>query len=190
MMGSRAAHARNLIGPLVRSTYRIRVQDSANIPARGAVLIMCDWNNIAAPSVIKAGIPRPIHVWAEGAAALPGPLLAVTGDLAMPDQRPGVGVISQVMDLLAEGEAVAAIGVSDVGYVAAATHSPVMTVSVTAPATTRPTDPPPRKSPIVVTMGTVHTFPDRLAQRPPTRSTARAAGEWIRQLMVDEGQSR
>ncbi len=75
MPAALAAHARNLVGPLLRSTYRISTINADAIPPRGPVLILCDWNNIAAPSVIKAAAPRPVHVWADGPAAVPGPLL-------------------------------------------------------------------------------------------------------------------
>lgn len=146
----------------------------------------CGWNNIAAPSVLKAAIPRPVHVWTAGAAALPGPLLSVTGDLAMPEGRPGIEVVTRVVELLERGEAVAAIGVQDVGYIAATTRTSFMTISVTAPPTKRPTDPPARKSAIVVSMGSPRPLPERVTVTSTTRSTARAAGEWIRQIVVDE----
>ena len=187
---SRAAHARNLIGPLVRSAYRIDVHGSENLPRRGAVLIVCDWNNIAAPSILKAGIPRPVHVWAAGPAALPGPLLSVVGDLAMPEGGVGVGTIRRVVEVLNLGEAVAAIGVQDLGYVVAKTRAPLMTAAFDAPVTKRPTDPPARKSTVSVTMGPVHAVPERFQLDRPTRSVARAAGEWARQILVDETGAR
>ena len=55
-MPAAAAHARNLVNPLLRSTYRISTINADAIPPRGPVLILCDWNNIAAPSVIKAAV--------------------------------------------------------------------------------------------------------------------------------------
>lgn len=186
MSNSRAAHARNLVGPLIRSTYRIDVHGDENLPRRGSVLIVCDWNNIAAPSVLKAGLPRPIHVWAAGPAGLPGPLMSVTGDLAMPERRPGVGVVRQVVDLLEQGEAVLAIGVSDIGYVLARTGATMITATVHAPVTKRPTDPPVRKSEISVTMGMPHELPERFQTPSPTIGITRAAGEWVRQRLVDE----
>lgn len=185
MSTARAAHARNLVGPLIRSTYRIEVRNIENLPTRGPVVIACDWNNIAAPTVLKSGLPRPVHVWAAGPAALPGPLLSITGDLAMPDGRPGIDVLRQVTDLLEQGEAVAAIGVGDVGYALARTGAPVLIASITAPATKRPTDPPARKSHITLTLGQPHRLPDRVRSTSPTRATARAAGEWARQRSVD-----
>ena len=185
MSAARAAHARNLVGPLIRSTYRIEVRDAENLPTRGAVLILCGWNNIAAPTVLKAGLPRPVHVWAAGPAALPGPLLAITGDLAMPEGRPGVDVVRRATELLEQGEAVAAIGVGDIGYAIAYTGAPVLVASITAPPTKRPTDPPARKSHIDVTVRPMHLPPERLRSASPTRATARAAGEWARQKSVD-----
>lgn len=186
MSGSRAAHARNLVGPLIRSTYRIDVRGVENLPRQGSVLIVCDWNNIAAPSVLKAGLPRPIHVWAAGPAGLPGPLMSVTGDLAMPEQRPGVAVVQRVVELLGEGEAVVAIGVQDLGYVLSKAGTAMMTAHVQAPDTKRPTDPPARKSEIGVTMGPIHDIPVRFTAHRPTIGVARAAGEWARQRLADE----
>ena len=186
MSGSRAAHARNLVGPLIRSTYRINVHGGENLPRHGSVLVLCDWNNIAAPSVLKSGLSRPIHVWAAGPAGLPGPLMSVTGDLAMPDGRPGVPVVRGVIDLLEQGEAVVAIGVADIGYVLARTGAPMLTARVQAPATKRPTDPPARKSEISVTMGAPHALPERFQGVRPTIGVAQAAGEWARQRLVDE----
>lgn len=186
MKSSRAAHARNLIGPLIRSAYRIEERGFGNVPKHGALLVICDWNNIAAPGVMKAAMPRPVHVWAAGPAALPGPLMSVTGDLAMPEGRPGVAAVRRVIELLRQGEAVVAIGVPDVGYPALKAGAEVMTASIHAPITKRPTDPPARKSEISVTMGTPHPLPERLVVEQPCRSQVRAAGEWIRQIMVDE----
>lgn len=185
MSSSRAAHARNLIGPLIRSAYRIDVRGGDHVPARGGLLIMCDWNNIAAPGILKAAIPRPVHVWAAGPAALPGPLLSVTGDLAMPVARSGVTVVGHVIDLLHSGEAVVGVGVHDVGYVVARTGAPVLVAAITAPATKRPTDPPPRKSEITVALGTSHPLPDRLVTARVSRGHARSAGEWVRRIVAD-----
>lgn len=186
MSSARAAHARNLFGPLIRSTYRITVHGLENVPKRGGVLIVCDWNNIAAPSVIKAGLPRPIHVWAAGPAGLPGPLMSVTGDLAMPDGRPGVATVQRVVELVSQGEAVVAIGVPDIGYVLAQTGAPMMAARIQAPVTKRPTDPPARRSEISVTMGSLRELPERLKGTRPTIGVTRAAGEWARQRLVDE----
>jgi len=185
MKATRAAHARNLVGPLIRSIYRITVHDANNVPARGPVLLLCDWVNIAAPAVLKAGIRRPVHVWASGPAALPGPLLGITGDLAVPDNRPGVGALREVVRLLEDGEAVAVCGPSDVGYALARTGAPVQTIRVDAPATKRPTDSPARKSAITLHVGPIRHVPDRLRSFEPTRADVRAAGEWARQLLVD-----
>lgn len=187
MSSARAAHARNLVGPLIRSTYRIEAHDAENLPAHGPILILCDWNNIAAPTVLKAGLPRPVHVWAAGPAALPGPLLSITGDLAMPEGRPGIEVVRAATELLERGEAVAAIGVGDVGYVLARSGAPVVIASITAPATKRPTDPPARKSHITLTLGIPQPLPERLRSSSPTRTTSRSAGEWARQRSVDGG---
>lgn len=186
MSAARAAHARNLVGPLIRSTYRINVYGGENLPRYGSVLMLCDWNNIAAPSVLKSGLSRPVHVWAAGAAGLPGPLMTLTGDLAMPDRRPGIPVVRRVIELLEHGEVVVAIGVQDIGYVLARSGAPVIAARVHAPGTKRPTDPPARKSEIDVTMGERHALPERFIGIRPTIGLARAAGEWARQRLVDE----
>ena len=185
MTTARAAHARNLVGPLIRSTYRIDVRNVENLPTRGPIVILCDWNNIAAPTVLKAGLPRPVHVWAAGPAALPGPLMSITGDLAMPEDRPGVEVVRAATDLLERGEAVAAIGVGDIGYALARSGAPILAASVSAPSTKRPTDPPARKSHITLTLGVWHPLPERVRSATPSSATARAAGEWARQCSVD-----
>ncbi|HEV8025136.1 MAG TPA: hypothetical protein VGP37_09660 [Candidatus Nanopelagicales bacterium] len=182
---TRAAHARNLIGPLIRSTYRITVHDVDSVPASGAVVLVCDWPNIAAPTVVKAALGRPVHVWAAGPAALPGPLLSVTGDLAVPEGRPGVRVLRDAVRYLDEGEAVAVCGVDDVGYAIAVTGAPVQTIMIDAPATKRPTDPPSRKASITVQVGPLRYLPERLHSSQPTRNEVRAVNEWVRQLTTD-----
>lgn len=186
----RAAHARNLVGPLVRSTYRITVHDADLLPSTGSVLLLTDWANIAAPTVLKAGLSRPIHVWAAGPAALPGPLLSLTGDLAVPDDRPGVGQLRDAVEYLRQGEVVAACGPTDIGYALAVTGTGVQTVRISAPATKRPTDPPSRKSPITLHVGPIRHLPERLRSSMPTRNVVRAANEWARQLLVDAGSHR
>lgn len=191
MKWTRAAHARNLLGPIIRSSYRIEVGNGDQVPARGAVLMVCDWNNIAAPSVLTAALPRPVHVWANGPAALPGPLLSVTGDLGMPQVGPGVGVVRTVVDLLRGGQVVVAVGVDDLGYVLAATLAPVLPVHIAAPPTKRPTDPPARRSHIDVTIGSMHQVPERFTESLstsllPTRTTVRSTHEWARQVIADD----
>jgi len=181
----RAAHARNLVGPLIRATYRITVHDAPNLPASGALLLICDWANIAAPSVLKAGLARPVHVWAAGPAALPGPLLSITGDLAVPETRPGVRVLREAVRFLQAGEVVAVCGPEDVGYAVAVTGAAVQTLTVDAPPTKRPTDPPARKSAITVSVGPLRHVPEHLRAVQPTRDVVRAANEWVRQLTVD-----
>ncbi len=180
-----AAHARNIVGPLIRSAYRIHCDHPERIPAAGAVVVMCDWNNIAAPSVLKAGLGRPVHVWADGPAGVPGPLLSITGDLAMPVTRIGTDVVRRACELLHAGEVVAAVGVDDLGYALAQTSSPVVAVRIEAPATKRPTDPPARKSDIGIVVGELVPFPEYLRTDMVTRASARAAGEWARQVLVD-----
>lgn len=182
---TRAAHARNLVGPLIRSTYRITAHDSASVPATGALVLLCDWSNIAAPSVLKAGIARPVHVWAQGPAALPGPLMSITGDLPVPEDRPGVRALREATAFLRAGEAVAVCGSVDIGYALACTGAPVQTVVVDAPPTKRPTDHPSRRSSITLHIGPLRHLPDRLRSDRPTRSVVRAANEWARQLLTD-----
>jgi len=181
----RAAHARNLVGPLIRSTYRITVHDAENLPASGAVLLICDWANIAAPSVLKAGLARPVHAWAQGPAALPGPLLSITGDLAVPETRPGVRALRDAVSYLRADEVVAVCGPTDVGYALAVTGAAVQTISVDAPPTKRPTDPPARKSAITLNIGPLRHVPEHLRSAQPTRDVVRAANEWVRQLTTD-----
>lgn len=183
---TRAAHARNLVGPLLRSAYKITVHDEGAIPRRGAVLLLCDWNNIAAPSILKAALPRPVHVWASGPAALPGPLLSITGDFAVGDGRSGVAALQDATQMLEAGEAVAVVGPTDLGYAIASTGAPIQPLAVHAPTTKRPTDAPPRKAAITITVGPLRHVPDHLRSQHPTRATVRAAGEWARQVLVDE----
>jgi len=185
MAFTRAAHARNLVGPIIRSTYRITCVNAESVSHQGSLMVLCDWNNIAAPAVLKAALPRPVHVWADGPAGVPGPLLSVTGDLAMPVTRLGVDVVSRVAQMLDEGEAVAALGVGDLGYVLARSGAPVLPVHVYAPTTKRPTDPPARKADISVVVGNLQPFPHYLKRAPVTRANARDAGEWARQVLVD-----
>ncbi len=179
----RAAHARNLVGPLIRATYRITVHDAENLPASGPVLLICDWANIAAPSVLKAGLARPVHVWAEGPAALPGPLLSITGDLAVPETRPGVRVLRDAVRYLQAGEVVAVCGPEDVGYAVAVTGAGVQTLSVDAPPTSAPRI---RRLVVGITLSVVTAHvPEHLRAMQPTRDIVRAANEWVRQLTVD-----
>jgi hypothetical protein len=116
-------------------------------------------------------------------------LLSVTGDLAMPVTKVGVEIVDRAITLVGSGEAVCAIGVEDLGYVLARSQAPVVPVHVAAPETKRPTDPPARKSPIVLTMGELRAFPQHLTTDRVSRMSARAAGEWARQILVDSRES-
>lgn len=189
MAFTRAAHARNLVGPIIRSTYRITCVNAEAVPHQGAVVIVCDWNNIAAPAVLKAALPRPVHVWADGPAGVPGPLMSVTGDLAMPVTRLGLDVVSRATQMLENGEAVAAIGVEDLGYALARSGAPVLPVHIHAPTTKRPTDPPARKAVISVVVGDLQPCPEYVNVAPATRASVRDAGEWARQVLVDSARS-
>jgi len=103
----------------------------------------------------------------------------------MPITRLGVDVVSRAAQMLHEGEAVAAVGVGDLGYALARSGAPVLPVHVYAPDTKRPTDPPARKADISVVVGNLQPFPHYLNKAPATRANVRDAGEWARQVLVD-----
>ena len=103
----------------------------------------------------------------------------------MPVTRLGVDVVSRAAQMLDGGEAVAAVGVGDLGYALARSGAPVLPVHVYAPDTKRPTDPPARKADISVVVGKLQPFPHYLNKAPATRANVRDAGEWARQVLVD-----
>lgn len=195
MSSNAVAHARNLLGPLVRLAYRVRITGAHHVPRRGGLLIVANHPGLIDPVILEANSPRPVHVVTDGGvlpevwertAPLTGRLIA----------RDPVGpVLRQAVDLLRANRAVAMFpegGLTDgsvddalpgVGFVAARADVPVVPVALFGTHGQRPTDPPTPRSEIDLIFGEPFTLPR--PTDPARRAEALRLTEAIRQRLAD-----
>lgn len=179
------ATARNLVGPLVRLGYRVRVLGAHHCPRRGAVLVAAPYLGVVDPTVIATCLPRPVDVLVD-----PGALTALgarlPGRIVVAEDQPETGM-HLALEVLGVGGAVGTWcgdGLeSAAGYLAVRSGAPILPVAVLGGSGSHPGDPPAWRSRIDVVVGP--TFTVGTPVDPFTRAAAREAGEFIRQRVTD-----
>lgn len=117
-MGS-AAHARNLIGPVLTSIYRVRITGGHHLPRSGGVLILSAEKGILDPTILATSLTRPVR-WLVDPSEQSYRLRPVTSALGRIDMDPARSPwhgLNEAVEALKHGEAV---GV----FIANASHSP------------------------------------------------------------------
>ena len=182
---SASATARNLVSPVLRWGYRVRVSGAHQCPRRGPLLVVAQHEGFLDAALIASALPRPVDVLVD-----PGALASIAGRipgriLITPDD-PGHGLRIAV-GRLAAGGAVGAWSGSGrevaAGYLASRVPAPILPVAVFGGGGRHATDPPPLRSRIAVVIGapfTVAPHGDPLA-----RATVRRLAEAIRQQVAD-----
>jgi len=179
-----AASVRNVLGPVLRLAYPSDVWGAHHLPMSGPVLVVGDQPELLAGGLVKAAAPRPVHVIGTPAAmqAVPPALMQAAGDL--PCVQPGIDAAASALHLLASDEAVVALGPTPApGYLAVASGAPIVTVVVIGAAGRVSTDPPRLRARIEVRFGPARDL--GVPGDPCAIATVRAAGERIRQMIVD-----
>lgn len=151
---SSTATARNLVGPLVRMGYRIRVTGAHHCPRTGPLLVVAPYTGVLDPTVIASCLPRPVDVLVD-----PGALSSwgahVPGRIVVGGDDPGPA-LRAAREILAAGGAVGAWTGEGreraAGYLLAGTGAPVMAVAVLGDRDRHPGNPPRWRSRVDVVM--------------------------------------
>ena len=191
MKALRGASARNLLGPLVRSTYRVRVAGGHSVPRQGGVLVLSTYSGIFDSMILATNLTRPVAVLV-GEGGVPPTWRQAIGRIVVPAERPGEA-LREAVGLLRSGHAVAMFpeGCAGAGgefgagaaYLQARTGVPVVPVALIGSAGSRSTDPPRPRSTIDVLVGESFTPP--AVKDSARRAEVAAIAEQMRQRFTD-----
>lgn len=189
-----SATARNLVAPLVRWGYRLRVQGSHLCPRRGPLLVVAPHLGFLDPTVIATCLPRPVEVLVD-----PGALTTVgariPGRIVVPEDEP-VSALHVACRRLCDGAAVGAWTgdgrAAAAGYLALRSAAPILPVAVFGGSGRHPGDPPRWRATLDVYVGEPFWLPaaaDSEPLDPLARSTVLRAAELIRQRVADHAEA-
>ncbi len=191
------AHARNLIGPVLTSIYRVRITGGHHVPRNGGVLILTEQTGLLDSTILATSLTRPVRLLVEPSEQSPRwrPVTTALGRIDLdPARSPWYG-LTEAVEALEEGEAVGvftsspfhAPRLSPPGAMAAYLHArtgvPIVPVTLFGSHGPRATDPPRPRARIDVHVGQV-----RQVGRPTDPVSApelRRHAEVIRQIHVD-----
>lgn len=184
------ATARNLVAPVLRWGYRLRIHGGHRCPRRGPLLVVAPHLGFLDPTVIATCLPRPVDVLVD-----PGGLSAlgarIPGRIVIEESDPGAA-LSHARDRLSEGAAVGAWSGDGLeraaGYLALSSDAAILPVSVLGGSGRHPGDPPSLRAPIDVVVGepfALVDLPQAGSQDPLVRADVLRAAELIRQRVTD-----
>lgn len=153
------ATLRNVAGPIVARALKVEVRGAHRVPPRGPLIVVALGSDEATRWVLRSLLPRPVHVVrAPQGAAIDAQLDAV-GRLAI-------------------GEAIAfAGGHPPPGFVVLASDAPVLPAEIAVD---------PISGHRTLFLGEATDLPESFADADPASlARARAATEWVRQLVAD-----
>lgn len=190
-MSTRPAHMRNLLGPVIRRLYRIRVHGLASIPASGPVLLLSPNEGVLAAPALVSVAPRPVHVLPNASLTqVLGPAGVVAFGGIAPQSSAALDAQRRAAELLADGAVVALVGSSvSPGWLVARAAPVVVPVIVIGDHGKVLTDTPRLGALVEVFVGpAVHPPPRDSAEgsrAAPNRSEVRSRAEWARQIVSD-----
>lgn len=162
-VAQRGASARNLLGPLVRAAYRVRVTGAHHVPAHGGVLLLSTSDGVIDPMILATCLARPVAALVP--AGGPERWRSALGRIVVDPDAPGTA-LREATRLLRDGQAVAAFpagfaahrdGAEDfaagAGYLQARSGVLVVPVAVFGSAGSGPSDPPRPRTQIEVYIG-------------------------------------
>lgn len=192
-----AAHARNLIGPLLSAAYRVRITGGHHLPRRGGVLIVTEQTGLLDPTILATSLTRPVRMLVEPSDGAPR-WQPVTNALGRIELTPGCSpwaALQEAEEALVGGDAVgvflatpfAAPSVAPPGalaaYLQARSGVPLVPVSLFDSHGPRPTDPPRPRTRISIHVGPpIHLVPPA---DPVSAPEIRRHAEAIRQVFAD-----
>ena len=190
-MNIRPAHVRNLLGPVVRRLYRIRVHGAANLPIAGATLAVCPSEGVLATPAVLSVLSRPAHaipnlslssvIGGAGVRGMGG--IELSGAGALETQR-------RALHLLSQGTVVALFGSAvSPGWLIAAARPVLVPIIVIGGNGRIATDTPRIGTVVDVFIGPAVPSESVFAlgeeHVAPNRSQARVSAEWCRQIVSD-----
>ena len=191
---STAATARNLVAPVLRWGYRVRIQGAHHCLRRGPLLVVATRQGFLDPTVVSTCLPRPVEVLVDPGALsslggrLPG---RIVGDAADPGRA-----LRQARDRLARGVAVGAWTGDGLeraaGYLALRSSAPVLPVAVLGGSGRHRGDPPPWRSVVDVVIGeplALDELAPTAALDPIARPAVLRVAELIRQRVADHARA-
>jgi 1-acyl-sn-glycerol-3-phosphate acyltransferase len=185
---SASATARNLVSPLLRWGYRVRVSGAHQCPRRGPLLVVAQHEGFLDAALIASALPRPVDVLVD-AGALASIAGRIPGRILITPDDPGHGLRIAV-GRLAAGGAVGAWSGSGrevaAGYLASRVPAPILPVAVFGGGGRHAGDPPAWRSAIDVVVG--EPFEVCVEADPMRRSTVLQAAEWVRQRVTDHAE--
>jgi 1-acyl-sn-glycerol-3-phosphate acyltransferase len=98
-----------VVGPLLRSVWRLRVEGAERIPA-GPVIVVANHDSLSDPFFLGAAIDRPLRFLAKSelwSSRIVGRALDALGGIPVERRRGDVGAVAAVARALAAGDAVA-----------------------------------------------------------------------------------
>lgn len=182
---SATATARNLLAPILRAGYRVRVSGGHDCPRRGPLLVVAERQGLLDAALIATSLVRPVDVLVDPGAV--GLLTARTPGRVVVDPMSPLAGLHRATDLLRAGSAVGAWSgerhETAAGYLQVRSQCSVLPVAIFGSHGQRPTDPPPWRAVIDIVVGTP--FLPETAGDPSARSTVLRVAEVIRQRVAD-----
>ena len=187
---SATATARNLVAPVVRWGYRLRVQGAHLCPRRGPLLVVTARLGFLDPTIVATCLPRPVEVLVDpGALSTLG--ARIPGRIVVDPADPGAA-LRQARERLDSGSAVGAWSGDGLeraaGYLALRSPAPILPVAVLGGSGRHRGDPPPWRSSVDLIVGDPFAVADLLPSGvadPLARSEALRVAELIRQRVAD-----
>lgn len=194
---SGVAHARNLIGPILASTYRMRITGVHHLPSRGGVLLVGEQRGLLDATILASGLTRPVRVLAQRAGTAPrwSSLTSALGRIDIDSHVSVWPALQEGVAALRRGEAVAAFTASSfapvalappaavAAYLHARSGVPIVAVTMFDTSGPRPSDIPRPRSIIECHLGPPREVP--IPVDPLYVAALRQHAERIRQVCVD-----
>lgn len=194
-----ASQSRRLLGPLLKSWYRISVVGAERVPQDGPVLVVSNHPGVLDAGVVLTCLPRPVRVLDTDGILAPvlDRALNLTGRIRMAQSGPDIVAVHEAVSALSEGNAVAVFPevlradgtVSKVrhemAYLALRADAVVVPLAIfgTAMPGMAADAMPKRGTPIHVHVGVPHRL--GRVEDPHRRRAVAAAAEGIRQRLTD-----
>ena len=104
-----ASQSRRLLGPLLKSWYRISVDGAERVPQDGPLLVVSNHPGVLDAGVVLACLPRPVRVLDSDGVLAPvlDRALNLTGRIRMAPSGPDVAAVHEAVEALRSGHAVA-----------------------------------------------------------------------------------
>ncbi len=193
------ASLRNVLAPVLRRAYRVRVTGAHRVPRSGGVLLVANHDGLVDATLLAVCGPRPVRVLTEPGAAAEAwaRLTPLTGRIVLRDDSPRSSLREAVraaragdaVGMFPEGPLNESVGPSlrptlpGAAYVQVRADVPVVCVALLGTHGARPTDPPPPGAEVDLVFG--EPFCPASPSDPFRASSLQDVAEQIRQRLAD-----